>query len=475
MIEERSDGASFLCITYDQFDQPESLKSASEVTLAYHLNQIARRILFGLLVHLDRNPELSKKLSEHQKQLLKFQVERFLGSLSAAEVQQAIDSLKNFGDKTREFLKKYGGPLKGLIQAALMAAGLGKVDVPAELLEEAKQDESLDYHYRHLLQIAQVVGFDSTYVLVDRVDEMPLTGDASTSAEFIWPLLADLRTLETPGGAIKFFLWDQVGPVMTERKFRTDRIGLDRLDWTLDELKKMLELRLATDSQGKVRSFNRLLCDEVGLDVHTLLARFANGSPRDMIRLSKRIVADQTRTSADQSCIEARSVWAGLRVFAEQRSVELFPEKYLEELKKVAKPTFTKNYLANTVFRINETNTRRKIQLWTDTGVIAKVGEKANPPNRPSYVYGVVDPRVAVAIRPATDVDVILATQHLICPQCDSLCVSDDPEINCPKCSYAFTVRKAKSLLEAITLKRAQEHDDPPGGDEWSPRLPGFE
>ena len=204
----------------------------------------------------DDEPTLTQGLTSFQKQLLKFQVEKFLGTLSAAELEQGIESAKSFGDKAKEFLVKYSGPLRGLIQAALIATGLGKIDIPLEIAEQAKQDESLYYHYQHLLEIAQRIGFESVYVLVDRVDETPATGDASTTFEFIWPLLADLRTLDTRGGALKFFLWDQIGPMMTDRRFRSDRIDLDKLDWTLDELERMLQLRLTAYSGGRVSSFD---------------------------------------------------------------------------------------------------------------------------------------------------------------------------------------------------------------------------
>ena len=134
-------------------------------------------------------------------------MDRFLGSLSAAEFAAAESALKNFGDKARDFFNKYAGPLRVVIQALMSKAGLDKVELPAELAEEAKRDESLRYHFEQLLRVARSIDFKSTYVLVDRVDEMGLTGEASNSFAFIRDLLVDLPTLETPGVAFKFFLW----------------------------------------------------------------------------------------------------------------------------------------------------------------------------------------------------------------------------------------------------------------------------
>src|SRR5439155_18193748 len=85
MIETRSfDAGDFLCITYDRFDQPAGF-SVGKATLAYHLNQVCRLILIGVLVQMNAEPELVERLSKNQKQVLKFQIDRFLGSLSAQE------------------------------------------------------------------------------------------------------------------------------------------------------------------------------------------------------------------------------------------------------------------------------------------------------------------------------------------------------------------------------------------------------
>ena len=402
----------------------------------------------------DDEPTLTQGLTSFQKQLLKFQVEKFLGTLSAAELEQGIESVKSFGDKAKEFLVKYSGPLRGLIQAALIATGLGKIDIPLEIAEQAKQDESLYYHYQHLLEIAQRIGFESVYVLVDRVDETPATGDASTTFEFIWPLLADLRTLETRGGALKFFLWDQIGPMMTDRRFRSDRIDLDKLDWTLDELERMLQLRLTAYSGGRVSSFDghalRVSSIRRTRAARALCQRLA---PRHDQACQPQLVAEQTRTSAEQTRIETDAIRAGMREFAHKKTLEIFPESYLDDLRRIAKPTFTINHIANNVFRIHDNSARRKIQLWTDTGVITKVDEKPNPPNRPSYVYGIVDPRVALAILPHTDVALVLATQNIVCPHCNALCLPTRRR------SPASSVLRDSRVTRRTSWTRSRPHD----------------
>jgi hypothetical protein len=450
MVEARSEEVgSFLCVTYDGFDQPSGL-SAVDADLAYHLNQICRRVLLGLLVALDENPDLADRLSEHQRQLLKFQIDRFLGSLTEIELGTAVNSLKNFGDRAREFIKKYAGPLRTFVNALMSRIGMENVEVPSELAEEAKRDEALSYHFEKLLEVAQAIGFESTYVLVDRVDEMPITDTAQTTFQFIWPLLADLRTLEVSGVAFKLFLWDEIAELLTENNFRFDRIEMDRLKWDQRELSDMLSRRLSTYSEGGVTSLNELVEEGGGFDVHALVAYLANGSPRDMYRLARRIVAEQTRISDDVDRITLDSVWLGVRKFSEARAAELLPQAYIDDLRRIGAPTFTNAGIASDVFRINENNARRKIQLWTGTGMVKKIDEIPTAGTRPRYLYGVVDPRLAIAILPNTEVDLILGTQVLICPECGEPCVTDEAVVTCLNCSTRTGVDKARSLMDHV-------------------------
>ena len=151
------------------------------------------------------------------------QIPRFLGSLSAAEFASAHQSLKNFGDKSRDFFNKYGGPLRLVVNAIMSKLGLDKIDVAPEFVEETKRDDTLQYHFSELLVVARRVGFNSTYILVDKVDELGITGEASSTFSFIHSLITDLPTLETNGVAFKFFMWDQIGPAYASGGSRPDR------------------------------------------------------------------------------------------------------------------------------------------------------------------------------------------------------------------------------------------------------------
>jgi hypothetical protein len=101
MIEGESPGSGFLCLTYTNFDQPTGF-TVADADLAYHLNQLCRLLLVGVLARLEAEPGFSDFLTNHDKQVLKYQVDRFLGTLSAGEFQDALRSIKSLGDKAKE-------------------------------------------------------------------------------------------------------------------------------------------------------------------------------------------------------------------------------------------------------------------------------------------------------------------------------------------------------------------------------------
>ncbi len=101
MIEKSSEGANFLCVTYDEFPMPAKFTLA-DAALDYHLSNVCGLILLGVLVQLEEHPELNSKLDKNDKEILKFQIEKFLGAFSVDQFEKAVKSLKNFGDKAND-------------------------------------------------------------------------------------------------------------------------------------------------------------------------------------------------------------------------------------------------------------------------------------------------------------------------------------------------------------------------------------
>jgi hypothetical protein len=450
MIEAVSGDENFNCVTYDRFEIPAGF-TLGDASWDYHIEHLCRLITVSLLVALDAEPGRVEGLTKDEKQLIRVCSERFLGDLNARELAAAIESVKTFGDKAKEFWQKFGGPVAGVIDVILERLKLHAVDVDPKFRDSMAKPDSLRYLLGRLTAVSQSVGFASTYVLIDRVDETELTMmDAASTLAFIRPLLVDLATLEHDGLGFKFFLWDAIGDEYKARGARPDRIPIYELHWSVTDLITMISERLKAFSQGSVRSLNQLFCEGIGIDVDSLAAHLASGSPRDLIRLMDRVVAEETRTSTESTCIGPAALWTGVRAFSEIRATELFPAQ-LVELRRVGATgsvTFTVNILANDIYRVTAQAARARVQGWQNTGMVGKIDEQLNPPNRPMYVYGPIDLRLAIAMLPNFTPQEVLANYALVCPACQLVAISDRQEVLCLGCSHRFKLTDAESLVE---------------------------
>lgn len=444
MIEKNSEGTSFLCVTYDEF--PMAMKfSLDDAALDYHLKNICTLILLGILLQLDREPKMVERLDVGDKEILKFQIERFLGTFSADEFERAVKSLKNFGDKAHDFWNKYGGKVAALVNAFIAKYDFGSIDASKLTFDDSKRDEQLKFHIRRQVDIARKCGFRSIYVLIDRVDETPLTGtDARQSFALIRSLMSDLPTLETKGIAFKFFLWDKLKDEYANGGARPDRIKIFELNWRPDELEKMLSERLREFSNGTHNNFNSLT-SAPELNVHRLVAWLGAGSPRDMIRVCGRIVDEHTRSDAATTLISKDSIYRGIQTFAQERAEELFGNNFIQ-LKKLSTVTFTVNQLASDVLRSSIQAARNRIGPWQNSGAIKKVDEIENRGSRPLHLYGINDLRLLIALFPKLEISNLLDNWSYVCPSCGAAILSDRKEIVC-ECGERTQSASARSLL----------------------------
>jgi hypothetical protein len=173
-----------------------------------------------------------------------------------------------------------------------------------------------------------------------------------------------------------------------------------------------------------------------------------------MIRTAKRIVAEQTRVTAEQQCLEDKAVWLGIGTFAQERARELIPRAGdLDQLRRVGSPTFTVNRLANDIFRITTQGARNKVQNWMSAGFAVKIGDIPNRGNRPLHLYGVTDLRVAIAMRPGANSRQSLADNAFICPSCRLIALSAEQEHSCMRCGTHFDIASAESVLQHVTTR----------------------
>lgn len=414
---------AFLCLTYDRFILPDGFKT-KDATLDWHLLNLVRLLCAATLVRIDELAD-ENPLDQEEKDFLVKASRTFLFEINVAEFQSIIGGMRNWRGKTEDVLKKYGGQIANLLSAIAAKFDIGKIEnIQAE---RAVNKPTLIAYFERLVRLCRKIGYSSVYILVDRIDETSITqNDANSSFEFIESLALDLHVLETKGVAFKFFLWDQIRSKYVSAGARTDRVPLYSLSWNLSEMSEMLSERLKAYSGGKVASFNDFLDPELEFDAHSLMCLLAAGSPRDMIRMCKAVIDNQTRISNKEGMLTRQTISAGIKAFADQRALELFGNS-VEDLRKVGLASFTISKLANDVFRISTNAVSRKIQIWTDQGAVVRSGEVPTPGSRPQNLYSLADPRLTISAKNQYPVESILDNSIFCCASCNAV-IAFEPE-----------------------------------------------
>ena len=453
MIEKASNDPSarpFLCITYDSFLLPEAFKLAA-ASSEWHLTNICKLVSVALLVQVSSRDDEDIQLSADQKNTLAKIAVTFLSQMTESEFRERITSLRNWSGKVSHVWDKYGGKISNLLTAVAARFNIGSLDKLA-VREKLNRNTIVDY-IKQLSSISKSLGFESIYILVDRVDETALTSNNAKAAyEFIASLLTDLHVLELDGFAFKFFLWDQSKQFYVESGARPDRVPIHQLEWTLSQLGQMLARRLSTFSRGSVSSLNELASNAGKLNLHDLVCFFAFGSPRDMIRICQRLVDEQTRTNDQPGKIEPPIVERALRNFSQERSEELYPA-FISDIKKVGDATFTIAKISADVFRFTAQAGRNKVRNWQDAGAVFQSGELPSPGNRPSNLYSIRDPRLVLVAKGNKPLEEILLGCFGRCTNCGTISTTESDAINCSQCEQPLAA--GDNLLEQLKIEVA--------------------
>lgn len=413
----------FLCITYDDFDLPADFVTA-DATTEWHLSNIVKKVVIALLIAVDDSSLRLKAPSQPDKNFLAKTAVTFLSKLTESEFRKNIESLRNWRGKIEHYWDKYGGKVGNLLTAIAARFKIGALD---KLTDPAAQNRnSIAEYLRQLVRISHSLGYNSVYILVDRVDETRITSsNAGEAFNFVKDLLRDLHVLEMEGVAFKFFLWDQTRDLYYADGARPDRVPMHDLDWTASQISQMLSKRLKTFSQDRVPSLNQLFRREVVFDFHMLVSYLAAGSPRDMIRIAGRMVDEHTKTFDVASLISFSTAELAIRRYASERSKELYPQ-FFGELPKIGLAKFTLSGLHALSFRPSPNGLEQRIQKWLESGFVIPAGEVQSDDGKEERVFALSDPRLVIAAKSNHDrLTTILVDSFLVCPKCKELVINE--------------------------------------------------
>jgi hypothetical protein len=388
-IELSARTEAFLSVTYNSF--PTAGLKLKDISLEYHLRNIVRVLLVAILSEATTSGV--EKLKTSDRHFLYVLAKEHLTQLSRAELKEALSSVTHISDKAKDVWNKLTGPISAGLNVAMGLWGFKAPEISKFEIDKAKAG-SFEEQIKFLVSIVPNFGFASAYVLVDKIDENPLTGGATASLAFIRPLLSDLGILETTGMAFKLFLWDRIETDAREFS-RPDRIKTYTLKWTAPQLKTMLSRRLAAHSDKKVLSLAAITELGRSADLDELVVSLSGGSPRNIIRICKAIFDQQSELNSQSRVVSERAVFAGIEDIAAAIAAETVPENILRDLKKLKRADFTLTNVYADVFRISQGAGTQKVQSWQDSGAVIKIGSRQEKRgSRPRNVYAISSPVV---------------------------------------------------------------------------------
>ena len=441
MIEIASQPDSFVCVTYNQF--PVGSKKLGDIDHDFHLQNLVKLLLVAVITSAHQVGV--ERLTKDDRHLIYLLAKRYFSEIDVTELKAAIASVQNVGDKAKELWDKYTGPIGLVVNALLSKIGLGEAELKQFDEQTGKLGQTID-QIQVLGAMAERLGYKCVYVLIDKVDETALTGKSSTSYRFIEPLLADLQLLESRRFGFKFFLWNLL---LDEYRAvaRPDRVKYYTLEWTAQQLKDMLSKRLQAHSEERVSSFGAICSNDIEGDIDTMIAHFSQGSPRNVIRLCKEIIDQQSEIDSHADKISREAVIRGFNTFAKNYTYETVQENIIRDLQKVKRADFTVRVIYTDVFRFTQQAGIQKVQSWLDAGVVEQLGTiQETKGARGSYHYGLIHLPLAKHIFFDLTIFEFFRQKVNTCSSCGQIMIRDwdnNRQYACQACQTAISVPRS--------------------------------
>lgn len=436
MIEKRAkESKDILAITYTNHDLSE-FRKIEEVTLQYHLTYLNRLLLISFFDRInDEKFDFNFSFSFAERQFVYKLARIYLFDTPASFPNHAIQSLKTLEDYAIDLWKGFKEPITNVIRQISKSKGL-EVD-----LSKIEIDRKLELSHKdnifNIIGLLKKAGYNSIYILVDKVDEQNLTGNnPSASFLLISDLIKDLELLETPGLSFKFFLWDALKSFTVEAA-RPDRVFSYDLRWTWLQIIEMLSRRTEAYSQGKVKNFESLFENRKSLGRIIL---FSELSPRDCVRICNRILSEQFKENPNSSSFSEAVVDRSIEQFCREKAQELIVNPTnLKHLTKTNRVSFTIEELVTAKVAADSPAIRNIINPWTTSGLLKKIGLVRRKNAKSVNEYAFQDIRLAFMATPTLNLDQFIIKKVRRCKihTCKTFYFRDfdRKSFECPECN----------------------------------------
>lgn len=321
-------------IKVDRFDSIPIKKNETAL-----LKLIITLLVTKLSIFLEKNPKKIKSLNKVDKEKLAFFVRVFFESISKSEYDKIYNNIirirsKNLGIR---FLNFFSTGIANVTTSALVTItsstirqSLGLPDIESneilkeyfikipelkndkiELADDGETKEKLKQILDDVLSIIEKIGFCSTTVLFDKIDEYQnLNQDISKITNFTSEILSDTELLLNNRFAIGFSLWSELKSELAG-VVRFDKFGTIDVRWQDSDLRPLINKRLRYFSISKQKpvTLEKLVPIENDRDE---IIKVSNKSPRDLISALAEIFQVQANKNANTNIFESQNITKGL-------------------------------------------------------------------------------------------------------------------------------------------------------------------
>lgn len=434
MLAAHAQEVGLLPILYDAFPGLTKCTNATP-SLEYHLTNVVRHGLSILLAYMDA---LAIPFSA-------------LGALAEAAGSAAYHYVRKLDTQELKTIRlnPYLRNVEDGLWDELLASGtrpgefLFRRWVDKGLLLRPADRDGLEPHqaYETLVALARRLEFIGIAVLVDKVDEAPFSDNRADRAyRLVESLLGTLALFEDKYVGWKVFLWEHCREHFVA-KARSDRIPSFALDWTDNELRRMIQARLMAYSAGAITNLNQLATEDAALPINDWPFVFGNRSPRNLIRILQLAVRHEIERAGPDGRVTVQGLEAGIRSFAELHAKDTAHERHLQLLRRIGSVSLTIPQVRAELKVSNATARSRVIKL-VDAGVIQQAGTiRTDRDVKSANYYLIREPSVVAYVCPNLEIEALISDHRVVCQQCGGSFFTaqeqrlDDP--TCPQCGIA--------------------------------------
>jgi len=347
LLEDLND-SNIMAIKIDRYDDISVQENEAEL-----ITLIIKKITQKIAIFLDVNKGNVKKLNVVEKEKLALLIRIFFTTISNSEYINIYNNVHKVKTKNKliRFFNKYllkptnsiastsVAITSSLIRDSLGLQGVESKNIYKEFFGEIKEvdfdkiqieskkysKDELKYFLDELLLISKKIGFKSTVVLFDKIDEFQqLDQDVNKIAAFTKEILTDTELLLNNNLAIGFTLWSEVKAELG-KKVRFDKFESIDISWKEIDMEPLINKRIKYFSIDKEFSLKDLIKNK---NDRSEVIKISNNSPRELISVLNAIYNEQSNKNQLISFFESESISKGLINFSSNFNYDsIYPSK----------------------------------------------------------------------------------------------------------------------------------------------------